>query len=154
MKITVLKDLLIRADRIDDYYEGYVPQNLWRALNRRKPSGLFDFVEEPFLLSNGRARPADIQIIDRAGIKWVSVSQRPRGISTFDKPGVPPGKDWTYYRIPAGTTLPFGLAIVRDEFNSRFGATHYTISPAYDMPLSQFKLLLSRLAQIALKEAV
>jgi hypothetical protein len=154
MEITLLKDILIQAGQVDAYYEGHVPLTLWRALNRRKNSGLFDFVEKPFVLSSGRPRPADIQIIDRAGTKWVSVSQRPRGISTFDQPGVPAGKDWSYYRIPAGTALPPGLAIVRDEYNSRFGATHYTIAPAYDMPLSQFKLLLNKLAMSAVKEAV
>lgn len=103
MEIKVLKDTLIRAGQVETYYEGHVPLNLWRALSRRKVSGLFDFVEEPFVLSSGRPRPADIRIIDRDGIKWVSVSQRPRAISTFDKPGVPPGRDLSYYRIPAGT---------------------------------------------------
>jgi hypothetical protein len=154
MGIKVLKDILVQAGRVNDYYEGCVPLNLWRALNRRKPSGLFDLVEDPFILSSGRPRPADIQIVIRAGIKWVSVSQRPRGVSTFDKPGVPPGKDWSYYRIPAGTVLPPGLAIVRDEYNSRFDATHYTIAPAYDMPLAQFKLLLNMFAKNAVREAV
>jgi hypothetical protein len=131
MGIKVLKDILIQAGQINDYYEGRVPLDLWQALNRRKPSGLFDLVEDPFVLSSGRPRPADIQIVSRAGIKWASVSQRPRGVSAFDKPGVPSGKDWIYYRILAGTVLPLGLAIVRDEYNSRFGATHYTITPAY-----------------------
>lgn len=154
MEIKLLKDILIQTGQVDAYYEGHVPLDLWRALNRRKASGLFDLVEEPFMLSSGRPRPADIRIIDRAGTKWVSVSQRPRGVSTFDKPGVPPGKDWSYYRIPAGTALPLGLAIVRDEYNSRFGATHYTIAPTHDMPLSRFKLLLNKLAKSAVKEAV
>lgn len=154
MEVTLLKDLLIQAGQIDAFYEGCVPVSLWRALNRRASGGLFDFVEEPFLLSNGRPRPADIRIFDRAGTKWVSVSQRPRGISTFDKPGVPQGKDWSYYRIPAGTVLPVGLAVVRDERNVRYGATHYTIAPAYDMPLAQFKMLLNKLASSAIKEAI
>lgn len=70
---------------------------------------------------------------------------RSRGLSTFDRPGLPPGKDWRYLKIPAGTQLPDGLAIVRDERNERSEATHYTIAPAYDMPLVQFKALLERL---------
>ncbi|HVK56744.1 MAG TPA: hypothetical protein VM532_17170 [Burkholderiales bacterium] len=154
MEIALLKDLLLQQGQIDRYYEGQIPVHLWRALNCKKSSALFDFVEESYILGNGRPRPADIKIMVRGGTKWVSVSQRPRGVSTFDAPGVPEGKDWRYYRIPAGAVLPHGLAVVRDEYNSRFGATHYTIAPAFDMPLAQFKFLLSRLAAAAIKEAV
>lgn len=67
---------------------------------------------------------------------------------------MPQGKDWSYYRIPAGTVLPLGLAVVRDEHNVRYGAAHYTIASAYDMPLAQFKVLLSKLASSAIKEAI
>jgi hypothetical protein len=56
----------------------------------------------------------------------VQVKDRPRGLSTFDKPGLPRGRDWEYYKIPKGTKLPVGLVIVRDEFNEDYGATHYT----------------------------
>ncbi|WP_259346360.1 Tse2 family ADP-ribosyltransferase toxin [Vibrio diabolicus] len=45
------------------------------------------------------------------------------------------------------------MAIVKDQYNPRFGAYHYTIAPAYDMPLSKFKLLLSKLAKLAVREA-
>ncbi len=69
MEVTVLKDLLIQAGQTDTFYEGRVPVNLWRALNRRANASLFDFVEESFVLSNGRPRPADIRIFDRAGTK-------------------------------------------------------------------------------------
>jgi Tse2 ADP-ribosyltransferase toxins len=152
METTLLKDVLIQQGQIDRYYEGQVPVHLWRALNLKKNAALFDFVEDAFVMSNGRPRPADIQIVTRSGVKWVAVAQRPRGISTFDAPGVPKGNDWTYYRIPAGTILPQGLAIVRDEHNQRFDATHYTIAPAFDMPLLQFKLLLNKLAASTIKE--
>lgn len=147
MKITVLKDVMIEAHSLDRYFEGVVPQTLWRAFNPSKGTEPFDFVEAATLLSNGRVRPADIAIREVNKVKWVFVKDRPRGLSTFDKPGLPPGKDWRYLRIPAGTKLPDGLTIVRDELNERWGATHYTIAPAMDMPLSQFKDLLARLAQ-------
>lgn len=42
--------------------------------------------------------------------------------------------------------LPDGLAIVRDNYNPRFDATHYTIAPAFDMPLERFRALLRLLA--------
>jgi hypothetical protein len=76
------------------------------------------------------------------------VKERPRGLSTFDKPGLPPGRDWRHLKIPAGTKLPDGLTIVKDELNERWGTTHYTIAPATDMPLSQFKALLAQLGQL------
>ena len=153
MTDTVLKDVYISKGQVDRYFEGRVPVHLWRALNARRGVALFDFVEQPTTLSNGRLRPPDITIVDRKGTKWVSVRSAPRGISTFDKPGVPPGKDWSYYRIGAGTVLPHGLAIVRDALNEQYGATHYTIAPAFDMPLEQFKHLLLEVAKNAIKEA-
>ncbi len=61
------------------------------------------------------------------------------------------GSSWQYYKIPQGTTLPAGLAIVRDGFNARIGATHYTLAPAEDMPLTQFKALLDNLAVLVMR---
>ena len=154
MKINVLKDILIESDQIDRYFENTVPLDLWRAMKKHKSSSPFEFVEQPYTFPNGRPRPADISMETRSGEPWVLIKDRPRGLSTFDKPGVPPGKGWEYYKIPAGTVLPEGLAIVEDEHNARFNATHYTIAPAYDMPLAVFKLLLNELARSLIKEAV
>jgi hypothetical protein len=154
MTISVLKDVLISQDQIDRYYEGATPVNLWRALNVKRNTHPFEFVEQPFVLSNGRPRPADIKIEKVKGKKWVRVKERPRGISTFDKPGLPAGRHWEYYKIPKGTILPYGLAIVKDEYNTRFNATHYTLAPAFDMPLSLFKTLLNQLVQMIVREAV
>lgn len=93
-------------------------------------------------MSNGKVRKSDLTI--EKG--WVKVKHWPRGISTFDKPGVPKGKDWIHYKIPAGTLLPTGLAIVQDSYNESFAATHYTIAPAQDMPIANFRLLLKSFA--------
>lgn len=154
MSITVLKDVLIEKGMIENYFDGKVPTNLWRAFKRNSGKQILDFVEESFILSNGRPRVADIKIETRNGEKWVFVKDRPRGVSTFDKPGVPDGKGWDYFRIPKDTVLPEGLAIVKDLYNTRFQATHYTIAPAYDMPLSQFKSKLNALANSLIKEAI
>lgn len=62
----------------------------------------------------------------------------PRGISTFDKPRTFKGTSWDYYRLEAGTELPIGLALARDGYNRNYGALHYTIATACDMPLDHF----------------
>ena len=152
MSVTVLKDVLIQAGKLDKYFEGRVPTDLWRAKNRKASSAVFEFIEESKILSNGRPRPADIKIELKGGVKWVSVLQQPRGISTFDRSGLPKGKDWEYYKIPEGTELPDGLAIVKDQFNSKYQAYHYTIAPAYDMPLALFRSKLGQLARKIIKE--
>lgn len=154
MSITVLKDVMIEKGKLDCYFDGRTPITLWRALNKKSRQGVFDFMEQGFVLSNGRPRPADIKIGTIDGTKWVFVKKQPRGLSTFDKKGLPRGKDWEYFRIPKGTVLPEGLAIVRDQYNTNFDATHYTIAPAYDMPLSQFKNKLMQLSAALIKEAV
>ncbi len=149
----ILKDILISAGEIDRYYEES-PVNLWRAKRIRDTGSLFGLVEKEKVLSNGQVRPADITIVVKKGIKWVSCKPTPRGISTFDKPNTFKGHSWEYYKIPHGTTLPAGLAIVKDKFNRRIGATHYTIAPAYDMPLTSFKKLLDQLALLVVRDAI
>ncbi len=154
MSVTLLKDILIEKDKLDSFFDENVPVDLWRAVNKKSNNSVFDFIETGFVLSNGRPRPADITIESRNDIKWVCIKDRSRGLSTFDKKGLPKGKNWEYYKISKGTLLPEGLAIIKDEYNTRFEATHYTIAPAFDMPLSQFKGLLERLADVLIKEAI
>jgi hypothetical protein len=76
------------------------------------------------------------------GAQWVRVTPEPRGLSTWDKKGIPRGKVWNHYRIPQGTPLPQGLVIVRDIFNPVHEAIHHTIAPDRDMPLETFRGLL------------
>jgi hypothetical protein len=83
MKTTTLKDVLLSRNEIERYYEGRVPVNLWRALNIRRKTGLFELVESDMLLKNGRPRPADITIKQVGKVKWVHVTMQPRGISTY-----------------------------------------------------------------------
>ena len=138
MNPIVLKDVFISMGELDRYFDGAVPVNLWRGLNKKRNTSLFKLIESPFKMSNGRIRKPDLTIEDG----WVKVKHWPRGLSTFDKPNIPSGKDWVHYRIPAGTRLPSGLAIVKDAHNDSFGATHYTIAPAHDMPIVTFRQLL------------
>ncbi len=147
----VLKDILISVGDLDRYYENS-PVNLWRAKRIKDNGSLFGLVEKDKILSNGQVRPADIKIISKNGVEWVSCKPSPRGISTFDKPNIFKGNSWEYYKIPQGTKLPSGLAIVKDKYNSRMNATHYTLAPVCDMPLAQFKSLLDRLAIIVKRD--
>jgi hypothetical protein len=142
-----LKDILIEAGDIDRYFGDSVPIDLWRARKTAARTQLFDLVEEEAPRLRGAPRKPDITIEGN----WVRVRRAPRGISTFDRPNIFKGS-WTYYKIPAGTVLPAGLAIVRDHYNPAFDATHYTIAPAHDMPLPHFKMLLASLAQLLDKE--
>lgn len=146
---TVLKDLLVSLGRAADYIEGCVPVNLWRAQDTRQlkthPHPM-DFIEEPYVLPDGRRREADITITPGPeGIPWVRVQKLPAGLSNWDRRGVFRNKAWLYFRIPKGTQLPDGLALIKDHFSELYQATHYTIAPVREMPLSEFKHLLREL---------
>jgi hypothetical protein len=144
---------LIAADEIDRYFGGRAPVTLWRAKRADPREHMFSLVEQPIVRPGGKLRPADIKIeIGPDGQEWVWARYYPGGISTFDKRNVFKGYQWEYYRIEAGTVMPPGLAIVRDGYNRAYGATHYTIAPDWDMPLSQFKGLLSELARHMIRE--
>lgn len=147
-KVRVLKDVLIAAGRIDHYFEGQTPVTLWRAKKKDTPNtDIFELVEKPAYRPGGLPRPADIRIErGKDGRQWVRVEYFPRGISTFDKARTFKGASWEYYRLEAGTELPIGLALVKDGYNRNYGAIHYTIAPAWDMPLDHFKRLLRTLA--------
>lgn len=54
METKVLKEILLEQGEIDRYYEGQVPTSLWRALNHQRGMALFELIEEPFIMSNGR----------------------------------------------------------------------------------------------------
>lgn len=148
----MLREILLDAGEIDKYYDNKVPVNLWRAKNLNNKAPIFGMIEEKIVRHSGKVRPADITIYKKNNVDWVSVKERPRGISTFDKPNVFKRGRWEYYKIPAGTDIPHGLAIVEDGFNIALGAKHYTIAPSFDMPLSHFKQLLNTLAQLLVKE--
>lgn len=151
--VQALKDVLIEAGEIDRYFDGHAPVPLWRARKKDATTGIFELVEKEVVREGRRPRPADITIKPVDGEDWVFVKNFPRGLSTFDKPRVFRGRSWEYYRIEAGTELPHGLAIVRDGYNRAYGAHHYTIAPAWDMKLADFKKLLTILAKSLIKEA-
>lgn len=124
--------------------------NLWRG---QKPSEKGAHVLYPilksYLLSNGKIREPDIDTYQKGGVIWIKANGG--GVSLFDVLGVP-NKNWSYYRLPAGTPIPMGLVILKDSFNPRHNATHYTICPNWDMPLKNFLMLLDQLIPMLVAE--
>ncbi len=146
-KIEILKDVLIETGEIERFFGKTIPVTLWRARKVRDPKPLFALIENEITRLRGAPRKPDITIENN----WVRVRNRPRGISTFDRPNIFKGK-WEYFKLSAGTVLPEGLVIVKDNYNKAFGATHYTIAPERDMPLEMFKSLLNELLELVEKE--
>lgn len=140
-----IEDVLISRNQLDRIYKGTTGLRLWRALHKQATvaNPLYpDF--EPRLVRN-TLRPPDVQVRVEGGVENV-VSRLGDGTSLFDREGVFAGDNWTYFEIPAGTEIPVGLIIVKDKFNERFQATHYSISPNFTMPKTQFMALLDALA--------
>ena len=68
-----------------------------------------------------------------------------RGLSVFDK--MNPRLPFAWFRIPAGSKIPPGIALTRDSDDVHGeDAIHYTIAPKDDMPLSLFLQHLKELA--------
>lgn len=82
-----------------------------------------------------------------SGEPWVV--GREGGISTFDKP-LPHEPNW--WLIPAGTELPSELIIRRDHATFD-GRTHYSLAPAFDMPLTSYRRSLAALHERCKKVA-
>ena len=147
----VLKDILISASEIDRYFEES-STNLWRAKKTKDKGSLIGLAEGGDILSNGKVKTTDITIALRNETKWVLCKPAPKGTSAFDDPNTLKGSPWEYYKIPAGTKLPTGLTIVKDNFNNKMDTTNYAIAPTHDMPLSNFKLLLNQLAALVARK--
>ncbi len=128
-------------------YYGYFPLDLYRLGNKeRNKIDILrnrDIAEIVFY----RYRGVDSKVeTGRSGeICWVKGGPN-GGISLFDDIKSAPisGKFW--YKIPKNVDIPSGLGLCdsRKKLNK---ATHYTIFPAVDMPLDNFKLLLRQIAE-------
>ena len=149
MTTKTLRNILLNAGKINAYFEGRTPTHLWRALNTKNGLALFDLALEDLVRPDSSVRKADVRVLN--GL--VQLDYAPRGISTFDRSAIFKGKNWSYYLIPKGTELPYGLVVVQDHFNPMYGATHYTIAPMWEMPLPQFQLLLNQLVCAVIKES-
>lgn len=103
------------------------PEDLYRLGNATSPR-----------LTNVR-RPKDIDTIEVNGILMVVANGK--GVSLFTKQRLDatPMSGWVW-KIPRNTIVPSGLKLINDR------PGHYSICPASNMPLEEFKGLLAKLA--------
>ena len=128
-------------------FYGYFPLNLYRLGN--KGGNKIDILRNRDIaeIVFYRYRGSDSKVeTGRSGETcWVKGGPN-GGISLFDNIETAPiqGKFW--YKIPHNVDIPSGLG-VSDSRRKPNKATHYTIFPAVDMPLDNFKLLLRQIAE-------
>ena len=145
-----IENLLISKGQLDRIYVGSLRLFLWRSLHisSKSKNPLYpDFEERE--IRTGVLRAPDVEVVtQKTGIEVVK-SVLGQGTSLFDRSGAFGEDNWTYFEIPEGTEVPHGLIITRDSYNKRFKATHYSISPNFDMPKARFIQLLDQLARNA-----
>lgn len=145
-----IEKLLISKGQLDRIYVGSLKLYLWRSLHKEsKSKNPFypDFEERE--IRSGVLRAPDVEVTKLENGMEIVKSVLGQGTSLFDRAGAFGDANWVYFEIPEGTEIPFGLIITKDSYNKRFNATHYSISPNYDMPKVQFILLLDTLAKNA-----
>ena len=144
--------MLISRGELERIYTGSLKLFLWRALHKdaKKENPLYPDFEHREIRA-GVVRAPDV-IVKKIGSIDHVVAKLGQGTSLFDRPGAFGTKNWEYFEIPEGTEIPEGLIITKDQYNSKYKATHYSISPNYTMPKAQFIRLLDQLAQNALSQ--
>ena len=144
-------DFLIQKRELNELFDSKyaLNVNLWRGDNPHNEDSIFYPILKAFMLSSGRLRKEDIKTYTKGGVVWVD--SKSGGISLFDKKGIPVAK-WEFYKLLAGTEIPHGLVITKDDWKEQFQAYHYTIRPHWDMPLTKFLMLLDKLAVKLVKE--
>lgn len=128
---------------------------LWRASRTDQPKqNPLEPDFEPRDIGRGLFRDPDVTIKKINDIEYVipKIYQKfdadmwkVQGTSLFDRANTFRGKNWEYIEIPAGTDIPEGILIIKDDFNEQFKATHYSIVPDRMMTLEKFRRLLKQL---------
>lgn len=111
--------------KMEDLY--FAPEDLFRLGNSTSPR-----------LSNVR-RPKDIDTTELNGILMVIANGKGISLSTKDRIEKTPMSGWVW-KVTKGTPVPQGLKLINDREG------HYSICPVANMPLDEFKGLLSKLA--------
>jgi hypothetical protein len=121
----------------------FTPVDLWRLGVANSPR-----LDNPRVPPRPPGASIDIQTYERNGAVWVRAGSG--GISTFD--GINPklnGTDW--WKIPQNSPIPAGLQVSRNHMDRTTGLTHYRVEPQFDMPLQNFRYLLSVFAKTAVR---
>ena len=111
--------------KMEDLY--FAPEDLFRLGNSTDPR-----------LTNVR-RPKDIDTMELNGILMVVSNGKGVSLSTKERIEKTPMSGWVW-KITRGTSMPQGLKLINDRKG------HYSICPNMNMPLDEFKGLLSKLA--------
>lgn len=152
-----VKSLFVKIDALGRIYdcEKELGLFLWRASRNDEPceNPLYpDFVRRE--IRKGKFRPADVTVRRKGGVDFIIPKVykkssddiwKAQGTSLFDQSNTFKGKNWEFIEIPQGTEIPDGILIIKDDYNERFKATHYSIVPDHAMSVDIFKLLLNNL---------
>ena len=143
-----LEEIIISRGDIEKIYRSDISLTLWRAVNKSEVESITnplypDLKERE--LPNGRIRVADVATYTKDGVLHVK-SEESRGTSLSDINALFGRKNWDYVVIPAGTIVPPELIITKDHFIASKKSWHYSISPNYDMPVTNFLRALDKLA--------
>lgn len=107
---------------------------------------LFFAPEDLFRLGNSTnsrlthiRRPKDVDTIEVNGVMVVVANGKGISLSTKARIDTAPMTGWVW-KISRGTPMPSGLRLINDR------PGHYSLCPISNMPLDEFKGLLSKLA--------
>ncbi|MCM8531911.1 MAG: hypothetical protein NE330_12170 [Lentisphaeraceae bacterium] len=111
-------------------------EDLYRGGNQTENK--MQHIRTPQMVKDGICKRADISITSGGLVGKLS-----GGLSVYNRTH----KDWKFwYRIPK-QKLPVGLVATWAGHNNEIPSpgTHYYIEPLYDMPLTEYKRLLSKI---------
>lgn len=108
------------------------------------------------LVIEGKKKPVTAEILRHADQYIVkgcrTMSGEHRGVSVFDKKNTAL-KNFDWFKIPADTVIPEGLAVTRDaSYTFSAKPIHYTVAPKDDMTLSLFLQQLRSMANKAVQD--
>jgi hypothetical protein len=108
------------------------------------------------LVTESKQKPVTAEILRNADQYIVkgcrTMSGEHRGVSVFDKKNAGL-KNFDWFKIPAGTGIPEGLAVTRDaSFTVSTKPIHDTVAPKDDMTLSLFLQQLKSMATKAVQD--
>jgi len=127
-----------------NFYYDKSPRDLYRSGNSTSPRMDHVRLSPPRLEEESH----EVKVYPgKDGQLWVD--HRSGGLSLFDAPSNRPGVKW--WKLPADTPISAGLLLTEDIHHHASTDTrkHYTLRPAYDMPLKTYVALLISMGHYA-----